>query len=257
LTETQPTEQPFENDPLLGKYIAHYPIQRTQLLIRAGVIYVVVTVVLQIAFINVDDTTAAIVLVSAFSLMAFGLGWYVLHLWNREVILYDRGFHYREGSKIVPIQYSEIIAIRQRAARIALFGILPRDVHQYTLLTKNEELIILNNRYHRIGELGQRLDRAIMLARRPILEHLLASGETLIFHEDLRMTQEGLHSSRGVLAWEAIGGYRAEGGQFIITAQDNSPWFTSRLEEIDNLTLLFLLMKDRLGKRPAADHPTQ
>lgn len=254
MTQMQPTEQPLDDDPLFGKYIAHYPVQRTQLLIQAGIIYALVTLVLQVAFANLDDVTAAIFLITAFSVMAFGLGWYVLHLWNREVVLYDRGFHYREGSKTVPIQYSEIIAMRQRAERVALFGVLPRDVHQYTLLTKNEELIVLNNRYHRIGELGQRLDKAIVLARRPILEHLLATGETLVFHEKLTMTQDGLHSGGEHLPWDAIHGYRAEGGQFIIRADSAAPWFTGRLEEIDNLTLLFLLLKARVKKHTAEEN---
>jgi len=238
----------FEDDPILGKFIVHAPIRRAILLIRAGIIYAVVTTVLQIAFASFENTAAIFVLMTSFSLLSFGLGWYVLHLWNREVVLYERGFTYREGSQVTSIQYSEIVAIRQRAERIMFFGVMPRDIYEYTLLTKEDELIKLSNLYRGIDAVGPRLNAAIQKARRPIVDHLLSNGETLVFHDHLNMTSTGLIQAEQTLTWESIDNYRTVAGQLVIFNQPDKAWFTGRLEEIDNLTLLITLLRDHTGK---------
>lgn len=248
MTTPTSSKQIFEDDPILGKFVDHAPIKRATLLLRAGIIYTIISYVLQFAFVSFDDTTALPILISSFSVLAFALGWYVLHLWNREVVLYERGFTYREGSRVTMIQYSEIVAIRQRAERIAFFGFIPRDIYEYTLLTKDDELIKLTNLYRNIAQVGARLNAAIQKARRPIVDHLLASGETLIFHENLKMIATGLLTNDQSLEWDSIDSFRTESGQLLILNQQKNIWFSGRLEQIDNLTLLIALLRDHTNK---------
>jgi hypothetical protein len=73
----------FEDDPILGAFVAYFPSYRLRLLIRGAIFYAIPVLLLQVIFANVDS----ILIPMLYALIALLVGWYVLHLWNREVIL--------------------------------------------------------------------------------------------------------------------------------------------------------------------------
>ena len=80
----------FESDPILGKYVSHHPSNRLRLMIIAGVIYTFAVGIIQLVFWNVDDSIASIFIPLLFAGVVGGVLWYMLHHWNREVVLYER-----------------------------------------------------------------------------------------------------------------------------------------------------------------------
>lgn len=241
-------------DAVLGAAIQHHPSDRLRPLIVAGIIGAPIAAgaVLVIALSPPDALWVALLASIVTGAAGIALGWYVLHLWNREVILYERGFSYREGSKVVPFLYQEIAAIRTRAERRAYFGgLLRRDAYQYTLTTTADETIVIGDLYRRAAALGNTLTARAMPAIRSRAEAALNAGKRVRFHESLTMSAAGLHADGRDLAWAALSGWRVGNRQLVLMAKRRAPdgsslepeaWHALPLAAIDNLPLLLALM---------------
>src|SRR5690606_17619332 len=104
-------------------------------------------------------------------------GWYVLHGWNREIILYEGGFSYREGSRTVYFRYEEIAGIRLRAERLAYFGgVIRRDRYRFVVTSWQGDRFVITNLYRRAAELGTRLTEQVNRVLQPAISRRLAAG---------------------------------------------------------------------------------
>jgi hypothetical protein len=234
----------IEDDPALGRYVAHYPSNRLMLLIRGGIIYAAAVGLLQLIFLTVPDNIAGIFLPVLFAGVGLGVAWYVLHLWNREVILYEHGFSYREGSRLAQFFYGKILTVRQKAERVAYFGFIKRDLYTMTLISDQDEILTLNNVYSNIAELVSKLEAAITRARLPIAQARLQRNETLDFGA-LRVSQQGIETDSGSLTWGNFAGYKLEGKNMQLAARDNPTFAAIPVKQLDNVLLLLALLKVR------------
>jgi hypothetical protein len=89
----------IEADPVLGSALGIYPSDRLPPLILAGAIGAPALVILNFTVAAIPAWWSPIVTILITASLGLALGWYILHIWNREIILYERGFSYREGSK--------------------------------------------------------------------------------------------------------------------------------------------------------------
>lgn len=234
---------PLDDDPAFGKYLVNYPSRRGLLLVQAAVFYIVPVVILQIVFASVDDQTASVILPVLFAALALAIMWYVLHLWNREVILYERGFTYREGSRLGRFYYHEMVTVRQSAERVVYFGIVRRAVYQCTLISQQDEILKLTNVYHNIADLAKRIEAIIARVRQPIVEELLQRGETVEFGAKLHLHRDYAAAEEKQLAWEQFTDYHIEGKNLLLRAQAATNSIAVPMAEIDNLVLLLRLLK--------------
>lgn len=248
----------IEADPLLGNVIANYPSNRARLMIPAAIIIGVVALVLNFTVAAIEawwSPPLTVILMGAVSLVA---GWPVLHLWNREVVLYDNGFSYREGGRTEYFLYPEIKSLRQQGQQLAYFGgLIRRATFRFTITTIRDERMILTNLYSNIGQLGARLEAKINPILAPQIDDQLSRGEKVPFSDTLRLSQQGLHQGGRDLPWSSFGGYQIQGGRLHLLARlDGNEWFSLPLAEVDNITLLLSLFKQR-EKQPneAADLP--
>jgi len=203
----------LESDPVLGRVLALHPSNRARLLIPGLILVGTVSYTLNLLFVE----SAPLLVMLGTALVALVVGWRSLHLWNREVILYERGFTYREGSRIVQFAYSEIAGLRQRAEQLGYFGgLFKRTVYEYRLTTQAGEILILNNLYSGIDRLGERLEERINAALRPQLEARWAKGESVVFAEHFSVAQDGLQSDDKRLSWGQCAGYKIEGGALLV-----------------------------------------
>ncbi len=241
----------LEADPVLGNALASYLSNRALRLARGGVFFLLVGFVLTVALWNVEATIAAPVTVAVMGVVGLLVGWYVLHTWNREVVLYEHGFSYREGSAVVFLHYTEIRSIHQRAERLVYGGILRRTVFRITLITERDETIVLDSVYRRVEDLGPRLEAQINQALTPQVGARIARGEQVAFGGGLLLSASGLHhnESGSTLAWEQFGGYGIEQRQLVLLASDGVVWQRVPLVVLVNVTLLLDILK---SKRPAA-----
>jgi len=235
----------LEADPLLGNVIATYPSNRARLLIPAAIIIGGIAVVLNFTVAAIETWWApplTIILMGAVSLVA---GWPVLHLWNREVVLYDNGFSYREGARTVYFLYPEIKSLRQRGEQLAYFGgLIRRATFRFTLTTIRDERMTLTNLYKNVGQLGARLEAKInpLLARQ--IDQQITRGEQVPFSNTLRLSRDGLHEGGRDLPWTAFGGYKIQAGRLhLLAAPGDNDWFSLPLGDVDNIALLLALLK--------------
>ncbi len=233
----------LEDDPVLGKFIASYPASRSRLLLQGAAAYAAAALVIQVAFASLDDETASRIVISALAVLAIAIGWYVSHLWNREVVFYERGFSYREGSHTAFIKYVDVVSLRQRAEKMRYFGVVRYTIYRFTVRTVMDEIVVFNNIYHRVGELGARLEAAVQLARRPEIDRALEAGERAAFGDTLFLSAEGLHEGGRDLPWSKFAGYKIQNRRLILSAHGDETWYSVPLTEVDNITLLLDLLK--------------
>ena len=237
----------FTEDDLLGRYISHHPINRLRLVVQAGLVYFVATTLLQLLFIDWDDRTASILLVFFFSAIALGLGWYVMHLWNREVVIYERGFNFREGSSIADFQYNEVASFRQKAERLRYFGgLFRRDVYTFTIRTYRNEVIKLTNLYTDIEKLGNNLEVGINSVLDQKIRQALTRGEAVSFGASFDISTEGIRADEQNLPWADFGGFGTKQGQLTLSTKTGDLWYQIPLEEVDNLSLLVKILREKL-----------
>ncbi|MBC7813924.1 MAG: hypothetical protein H7175_22405 [Burkholderiales bacterium] len=234
------------DDPVLGAVIANYPSDRGRPLILGGVVCAAAAVILNFTVAAIPDWWGPLLTVIIMAAIVLVVGWYLAHIWNREVILYQRGFSYREGATTVFFLYKEVITIRQRAEQLAYFGGLFRRVaYQITIKTVRDEQLVLTNVYKRIAELGARLEDKINETLRPDALRKLAQGGSVIFADGLWLDGEGLHSDGRVLSWAEFGGYRIHNRQLHFTKRGDEAWAALPLSDIDNITLLLDILRSQ------------
>jgi hypothetical protein len=183
------------------------------------------------------------------------LGWYVLHVWNREIILYERGFSYREGSKVVHFFYHEIRGVRLRAERLAYFGgRLHRNLYRFTVTTNEGETFTITNIYRRAAELGTKLTEYLNRTLKPRLLERLERGDAIPFSDSLQMSVSGLHNGDELLAWQDYGGYRIGARRLSLLNEGDQVWYGAPLAEIENITLLLDLLRERAPQTKQRNH---
>jgi hypothetical protein len=236
----------LEDDPVLGPALANYPSNRARLLLIGAAVLGVIWFVITVVLLPVEAGVAATITISVLGLVTLVIGWYISHLWNREVVLYKQGFSYREGSFIAYIRYDDVASLRQRAERVSYFGgLVRRTIYRSILKTAQDETIILNNVYKRMDELGVRLEQQIYAVLRPVIVRALAKGESVPFADTLTLNAQGLHDSDRHLAWPDFGGYKIQSGRLLLFTQSGETWFSAPLAEVDNITVLLDLLKQR------------
>lgn len=237
----------FAPDANLGDYVAHHPSNRRRLLLRGALFYGVPIAFLQVFFSEWDDLFASIVLVGIFSVLGLAVLWYILHHWNREVILYARGFTYREGSTTFALRYEEIVTFEQRAETLAILGIFKRPVYAFTLITNEDERLRLDATYQDVVSMGDNLERRIAEARLPIVMHQLERGERVDFGA-LSLTAQGAEAEGAEaeghrLAWSAYGGYRIHNRALCLQDTKTEDALCVPLKALNNLFLCITVLK--------------
>ncbi len=251
LSETENgDERGLEADPVYGKPLANYPSDRGRLLLICGAIYAVITLVLNLAFINVEPQIASIFVIGGMSLAALVIGWFVLHYWNREIVLYERGFSYREGSRDVFFSYADVDQLTLRAERVKYFGgLVRRTIRELRLHTIHDETLMINSIYRRVDDLTTKLERLITQGRRPVVEAQLNEGKVIDFSSGLVLSETGLHVNGETLAWSDFGGYGLGGGQLHLLRGNQQQWKSVSLAPLSNAALLITLLDSRKPQR--------
>jgi uncharacterized membrane protein YobD (UPF0266 family) len=232
-------DTPLPPDPALGAVISHHPSNRLPPLIVAGIIGAPVMVILNFTLAQSDAWYGAPLTVIIVAALGLALGWYILHIWNREIVLYERGFTFREGSKTIPFLYAEVKSLRLKAERKAyLAGLLRRNVYRFTVTTIRDEQFHLTNLYSDAAELGKHFEGQINPLLRASIHAKLERGESVAFSDTLRLSLDGLSESGRALPWSELSGFRAQAGRLALLDRSGAVWHSLPFYEIDNLTLL-------------------
>jgi hypothetical protein len=243
---TQARISALEADPVLGKPLGNYVSDRFRLLWVAAAVVLPIGLILFFTIGMIEEAWGPPLMAALSTALALGAGWGVLHLWNREIILYERGFTVGEGARVVPIRYDEIASVRLRAEQVAYLGGLIRHTRtRFTLTTAQDEQIVISQWYRRADELGTRLTALADAALRPQIEARWARGEAVAFADGLSISAQGVHSGDALLDWGEYGGYQIGGGQLTLLDPHGAAWMSVPLAALDNATLLLRVLRER------------
>lgn len=258
---TNPADPPstslsiFEDDPVLGKFIANYPVNRLRLILIGGAILAVIWFVLTVALWQVEEGIAATITVAVITVFGLAAGWFIAHLWNREVVIYREGFTYRRGSQIAHIAYSDVYAVRQHGERLSYFGgLVRRSTLRFIVQTVEDEIISLTPLYIRIDDMTLKLEAAITEALEARVKEQIKNGERVPFGDSVSVSQDGLHAGGGNLTWADYGGYTVGQGRLTVAETGGASWHAFDLAAIDNLRLFVTLLKSQ-DAAPADQEP--
>lgn len=240
--------------PQLGEAQDNFPSRRLVLLVRGWSVLIGISLLVNIGVWNVEAVWLAPLLIGIFGTLATVLGWWVLGHWNKEVILYEHGFTYREGSKNIPFRYAEIAAIRIRAEQQSIFGgMVKRIVYDITMRSHAGDHIKMDNVYRRVATLGDKLMTAVYAQLRPSIATAIANGLAVSFGGGLQVDANGLIVSADVLEnatddaqllWQNFGGYRVQNRQLQLQTKTDQTWFALPLIEVENLVLLLEILRE-------------
>lgn len=242
----------FESDPLLGKALAFYHFDRLRMLIYAGAVIGVVGLTMSFTLGSREEWWGPVLSMLIVAGLTLVIGWSLLHLWNREVVLYEHGFTYREGNIDVPFRYAEIRFMRQRGEQRRYFGgLVRRAVYTVVLKTFGGDTITLTDLYRRIDELSVRLEQKVNVVLKPYVEQQLSAGESVPFADGLSLRAEGPVLNETPRTWSEVGSYSVGGRQLALLDKSGAPLFQVPLAELDNARLLLELLRER-GVQPQA-----
>lgn len=234
------------DDPVLGAIIANFPSDRGRPLLIGGAVCAAAAVLLNFTLAANGTWWGQAITVIVMAALALGVGWYLLHIWNREIVLYERGFSYREGSNTIFFLYAEVKSLRQRAEQLAYFwGLFRRIVYTITVITTSNETLVIHNFYKRMDELGARLEKQVNEALRPSVMRRLSVGETVAFADTLRLDGLGLHVDGQRIGWEAFGGYTIQNRQLQLLDRNGAVAAAIPLADLENVTLLLDILREQ------------
>lgn len=235
----------LEPDPILGVALGNSVSNRFRLLVIAGVVVLGVGLFLNFTIGTIQEGWGPPLTVLLTAAVMLGAGWWVLHWWNREIILYERGFSVEEGARVVPIRYEEVAKVRLQDERVSYWGLFPHERYRCTLTTIHDEQIVINAWYRNASQLGTRLNALVDAALRPQIEARWAEGESVPFGVALSLSSAGIESEGRALNWADYGGIRIAEGRLTLLDATGEVWASPLLADLDNLTLLFVFLRER------------
>ena len=242
----------LEADPVLGAPLRNYVSDRLRLLVAGGLVVLGVGLFLNFTIGTIQEGWGPLLTVLLTAAVVLGTGWAVLHWWNREIILYQRGFSVQEGARVVPVLYSEVAQVRLRAERVSYLGVVRHDRYCCTLTTIYDEQIVVDWQYRHATDCGTRLNALVDAALRPQLEARWAAGGCVPFGDSLALSAEGVVCEGQTLPWSNYRGYRVAGGRLVILDAADTAWASPPLGSLFNLTLLLAVLKEQ---RPSSIAP--
>lgn len=235
----------FEAHPVFGKYVSHHPSRREWLILRSVLVYGVAVVILQLIFLAVPEDIETIILPILYIAVALVSSWWALHSWNREVVVYQHGFTYREGSRQGNFFHHEITRLQPDAERMAYFGLVRRTNYRYVLVTDEDETLLITNIYSDIKTLTQNLEKYITQVQRTQLENRLQGDEVVSMGETLQVSTERLIYDGNSLAWSALQGYEVRERHVHLQTNEQTTWAAIPLSAVDQPLLFLLLLKQQ------------
>lgn len=239
----------------LGAFEARYAANRFRLLLHGALALLVTWLIITLLLWEVDAATASPLTVLAIAAAALAVGWYLLHFWNREVLVYEHGFTYRQGSGVVRVPFAEVVSLRGRGVRRSyLSGLIQRTSYRFTVRTNQNTLIVLDDLFSRIEQLSLHLEHGINRVMRPRVERQLASDVRVPFADTLMISNEGLHAQGHTLPWAELQSFCIHAGTLSLIYADEDAcdtWYALPISEVDNLRLFVDLLVERLPQQTA------
>jgi hypothetical protein len=182
--------------------------------------------------------------------MAFYYFLYGVIYKNWGVYIYDYGFVDKRGSQAAqPFRWDQVEAVWYQVTRHYRNGIYTGTTHRYRVRRQDGYEIVLNDRFTKVGELGDLVSNRVTNAKLPQVMAAYNAGQTVTFGP-LSISRQGIQNSRGnLLPWMEIKDVSLQNGYVAVSKAGKwLNWSTQPVREIPNVFLFVAAVRSILGK---------
>ncbi|MBL8056782.1 MAG: hypothetical protein JNK29_08795 [Anaerolineales bacterium] len=197
---------------------------------------------------RLDNEIGTILVMGAFGLGALLLGAYMLYSgwksWGSAAALYESGFAYVDRQGLQQVRWDQIEAVWQAITKHYRNGIYTGTTHIYTIKTKDNRRLVLDDKFDKVEELGTAVQRGATQALYPHYAQAVQNGQRVAFGP-LALDAQGLYSGDKTLAWKDIKAVKLDRGNLSIKKEGGwFSWATVTVPQIPN----FFIFYDLLGR---------
>ena len=166
------------------------------------------------------------------------------------VYVYEHGFIFKKGSQAAqPFRWDQIEAAWYSVTRHYRNGIYTGTTHRYRVRRNDGYEITLNDRFTKVGELGDLVHNRITNVKMPQVLAAYNAGQTITFGP-LGVSQQGIWNGKGdVLPWSEIKDISLQSGYVAVSKAGKwLRWSSQPVSAVPNVFLFLALIRRILGK---------
>lgn len=178
--------------------------------------------------------------------MAAGLGAYLN--WNKGVVVYDKGFAYRDRKGVQNWTWEEIHSLNAAVTRHYTNGIYTGTTHQYTLLNRNGGKLVFSDALTKVEDLAAVIEQAIFPRLYAQAAEQYNSGQAISFGP-AEIRKSGITIGKKTYPWPEVGQVSMERG-FLRVSKKDGGWFSGAsapASAIPNLRVLLSIIDQVIG----------
>jgi len=181
-------------------------------------------------------------------LCALLAGWSAYKNWNREIVLYEKGFAIRSRKGIQSWPWSDMVSIKIKVTRHYTNGIYSGTTHEYTLMNRQNEKLRLNDAFSKVEELAASIEQSFF----PLIYEPAAkeynNGHPLEFGP-VAISKTGMYFGKKTIPWVDIKEVSLQKGELKISRKGGG-WFSGAripAPAIPNLRVLLTIISQVVG----------
>lgn len=166
------------------------------------------------------------------------------------VYVYENGFVFKKGSQAAqPFRWDQIEAAWYSVTRRYYNGIYTGTTHKYRVRRSDGYEISLNDRFAKVGELGDLVHSKVAAAKMPQVLAAYNAGQTITFGP-LSVNTQGIWNGKGsVLPWAEVKDISLQRGYVAVSKAGKwLRWSSQPVSAVPNIFLFLALVRSVLGK---------
>jgi len=201
----------------------------------------------------IDDKMTAPALI-AFLLIVVGLlaGWGAYVNWKKGVVVYERGFVYRDRKGLQTWRWEDILTMTSAITRHYYNGIYTGTTHIYTLLNRQNQKLKLADSILKVENLANAIDTNIFPLLYPRAADMYNAGEALAFGP-VAISKQGIAIGKRTYPWTDVKEVSIRRGTLKVSKKEGG-WFSgagAAASAIPNLRVLLAIVHQIVGLKAA------
>lgn len=195
-----------------------------------------------------DKLTGPLIIAGIMFLFGGWAGWSAYSNWNKSLVIYDRGFAYRDRKGIQTWQWINVTSITAAITRHYTNGIYTGTTHVYTLYNNQSEKIVLNDSFKKVEEVAGIIENNVypLLYERAV--QVYNSGQTLTFGP-VAINKGGILIGKKNYPWTEVKQVSINNGYVKVSKKDGG-WFSgasAAAAAIPNLKIMLSIVNQVVG----------
>lgn len=197
---------------------------------------------------RLDNEAAVFFVFGLVALISGGAGlWQIWRAFSDRglvVGLYENGVAHHAANNLRQVRWDQVDAIFQNVTRHYRNGIYTGTTHVYTVLTRERERLVFDDRLKDVEQLGSQLQQAISNVLYPAYVTALNNGQKVQFGP-LALDRERLYAGNKNLAWSEIKAIKLQAGQIQVKKEGGwFNWSTASVPQIPNFFVFYQLIRN-------------